>query len=171
MSSQDDPRHQRLTATATTSPLYSSVSRGCAGVARKPIPEDTFPLTCIKEKIYLSTFKSWELACKNWPASSCRKIRGARPQDARSRPELPAGSPRPFLGSETAALAWPSTFPRDRTPSQHHELHSGSAPATILGALLQGGEHHVRSSPSLHERPGIPKLEHGERADPPRGER
>lgn len=93
MSSQGgDPRHHRLTVTAATSPLYSSVSQGCAGVARKPIPEDTFPLACIKEKMYLSAFKGWELACKIWTASFCRRIRGARPSDARSRLELSAGS-------------------------------------------------------------------------------
>lgn len=87
-------------------------------------------------------------------------------------------------GPARKRLQGAQTFPRftDCSPSlanyvpsgpntlPHHWLHSGSAPATFLGTLLQGVEDHVRPSPSLPETRN-PEPGTGVRTDRPRGDR
>lgn len=74
-----------------------------------------------------------------------------RPQGARTLSRCANRSPS--LAEHVSS--GPNTLP-------HHGLLSGGAPAALLGALLQGVEDHVRPSPSLPERPGVPRPEPGD---------
>lgn len=148
---------------ATTSPpsslfLHLRRMRRSEERSASPFQKTRFLWPAVKKKKkYLSTFKSLEIECKNCTDCFCSETRGVRPPGARKR--LRGAQTLSQFTNCSPSLAkhvssGPNTLP-------HHGLHSGSAPATLLGALLQRVEDHGRPSPSLPERPGIPSPERG----------